>query len=98
MPGVVVESGAFLDKCIVGSETIIGRNVRAGASIKLPPGPNGEPVSSPYLNPRICSGGITVFERGLRIRQNAMIPGNCMIGCPENPDCDEVVESHFRVN
>jgi glucose-1-phosphate adenylyltransferase len=87
MPGVTVESGAFLDKCIVGSETIIGRDVQAGASI------GGE---SPYLNPGLCSGGITVFERGLKIRSGAVIPGNCMVECQAGKDSDTVVECHFR--
>jgi glucose-1-phosphate adenylyltransferase len=97
MPGVTVESGAFLDKCIVGSETIIGRNVRAGASVRMPAGEDGQPVGNPYLNNRICSGGITVFERGLKIRANAVIPGNSMVGRPEGRDNDQVVEGHFRV-
>ncbi|HBP37946.1 MAG TPA: glucose-1-phosphate adenylyltransferase [Clostridiales bacterium] len=88
MPGVKVQAGAFLDKCIVGMETIIGKNVRAGASISGP---------SPYLNTRICSGGITVFDRGLKIRDNAVIPGNSMVECPAGKDSDEAVEYRFRV-
>jgi hypothetical protein len=64
-----------------------------------------------YLNTRLCSDGISVFERGLKIRDNAAIPGNCMIECPEDRAYDradgkpseadghpeEVVEYHFRV-
>lgn len=87
MPGVVVEAGAFLDKCIVGFETIIGKNVRAGASIG---------GSSPWLNPGLCTSGITVFERGLKIRDQAVIPGNSMVEHLENNDQDAVVEYHFR--
>jgi glucose-1-phosphate adenylyltransferase len=97
MPGVTVESGAFLDKCIVGSETIIGRNVRAGASVKIAAGADGKTPANPYLNNRICSEGITVFERGLKIRESAVIPGNSMVGRPEARDNDDVVEGHFRV-
>lgn len=88
MPGVTVMSGAFLDKCIVGNETIIGRNVRAGANV---------PGTCNYVNSKICSGGISVFERGLKIRDNVELPGNCMVECPTGRDSDEVVEYHFRV-
>jgi glucose-1-phosphate adenylyltransferase len=89
MPGVRVEQGAFLDKCIIGSETIIGSNVRAGASIT---------GNNRYVDTRICSEGITVFERGLKIRSGAVIPGNSMIGSPEVQDTGEVVESYFRIS
>lgn len=87
MPGVTVKSGAFLDKCIVGFETVIGRNVRAGASVE-----GTCDYKSPY-----CQDGITVFERGLVIRDDSVIPGNCMVECSGDQDCSNVIESTFRV-
>ncbi len=88
MPGVKVMAGAFLDKCIVGIETIIGKQVRAGASVE---------GSSKYHNSKLCTGGITVFDRGIKIRDKAVIPGNCMVETHEGQESDEVIEYHFRV-
>lgn len=89
LPGVTVRAGAFLDKCIVGFNTIIGEGVRAGASIV------GE---SPYLNKKICTDGVVVFERGLKIKDNAIIPANCQIDCDLQVDPkDNVIEEVFRV-
>jgi len=88
MPGVTVQAGAVLNKCIVGNGTIIGRKVKAGSDIE------GECI---YTNAKICTHGISVFERGLKIRDNAVIPGNCMIECPPGRDSDDFVEYHFRV-
>jgi glucose-1-phosphate adenylyltransferase len=85
LPGVTVEAGAHLDKCIVGISTVIGKDVRAGAGIE------GE---CKYSNSRLCQDGITVFERGLKIRDAAIVPGNCMV---EYDEPDEIVETHFRV-
>ena len=51
-----------------------------------------------YQNRKLCSNGITVFERGLKIRDGAVIPGNCMVECPEDQDVRTTsVEYHFRV-
>ncbi len=88
MPGVHVMAGAFLDKCIVGNKTIIGSNVRAGASVEGVCG---------YKNNKLLSDGITVFERGLKIRDGAVIPGNCMIECPADFQSDDIIEYQFRV-
>lgn len=89
MPGVTVRAGAFLDKCIVGFNTIIGEGVRAGASIE---------GTSPYYNKKICTEGIVVFERGLKIKDNAIIPANCQIDCDLEVDPEEnVIEEVFRV-
>ncbi len=89
MPGVVVKAGAFLDKCIVGMSTIIGEGVKAGASIE------GE---SPYLNQKICSEGIVVFERGLKIRAGSTIPANCQIDADSQVEASQnVIEEVFRV-
>lgn len=85
LPGVTVEAGAHLDKCIVGISTVIGKGVRAGAGV--------EGVCK-YSNNRLCQDGITVFERGLKIRDAAIVPGNCMV---EYVEPDEIVETHFRV-
>ncbi|MBN1891210.1 MAG: glucose-1-phosphate adenylyltransferase [Clostridiales bacterium] len=89
LPGVTVRSGAYLDKCIVGFGTIIGKGVRAGASIE------GE---SPYINTKICSEGIVVFEKGLKIKDNAVIPANSQVDCDiETDDVSNVIEETFRV-
>ncbi|NLO35770.1 MAG: glucose-1-phosphate adenylyltransferase [Clostridiaceae bacterium] len=85
MPGVRVEAGARLNKCIVSFGTIIGKNVKAGADVE------GE---CRYSNTRFCQDGITVFERGLKIRDGAVVPGNCMV---EFLEPDTIVEAHFRV-
>ena len=59
-PGVVVKAGASIERCIVDFGTIIGKDVSAGANV------SGE---SPYINKKLCSGGICVFERGLVIKE-----------------------------
>lgn len=89
MPGVTVQAGALVDKCIVGMNTIIGKNARVGASIE------GE---CKYTNTKLCSNGITVFERGLKIRDEATIPGNCMVEHQDDQDSDEFIEYSFRVH
>lgn len=87
LPGVVVGEGALLDKCIVGFETVIGRGVQAGASVE------GKcRKASSY-----CNDGITVFERGLKIREGAVIPGNCMIEVTDDEDWADIIEEQFRV-
>ena len=88
MPGVTVQAGAFLDKCIVEFGTIIGRKVMAGASV---------PGKSRYANTKLCTNGITVFERGLKIRDSAVIPGNCMVEFQDGQGPDDVIEYNFRV-
>lgn len=92
MPGVKVKSGAYLDKCIVGFDTVIGENVKAGACFE------GE---SRLINKKLCSGGITVFERGLCIRPGVLIPGNSMVEIPDGAVVenysDEYIEYTFRV-
>ena len=89
MPGVTVRAGAYLDKCIVGFQTIIGEGVRAGASV------SGD---SPYLNRKICTNGIVVIERGLKIRDYAIIPANCQVDADIEADPKEnVIEEVFRV-
>src|SRR5659263_109196 len=82
MPGVTVRAGAYIDKCIIGFNTIIGEGVRAGASVA---------GVSPYLNTKICTDGIVVIERGLKIKDNAIIPANCQI------DCDAAVDPALNV-
>ncbi|NLW89172.1 MAG: glucose-1-phosphate adenylyltransferase [Clostridiaceae bacterium] len=89
LPGVTVQSGAYLDKCIVGFGTIIGPNVKAGASV------SGE---SPYINTRICSEGIVVIEKGLKIKENAIIPANSQVDCDiKTNESENVIEETFRV-
>lgn len=85
MPGVTVASGAVLNKCIVSFATVIGQDVRAGADIT---------GRCQYTNEHLLSGGITVFERGLKIRDKAVIPGNSMVTYNEP---DEIIETRFRV-
>jgi glucose-1-phosphate adenylyltransferase len=89
LPGVTVRAGAYLDKCIVGFGTIIGEGVRAGASVE---------GKSPYLNTKICSGGIVVIEKGLKIKDHAIIPANCQVDCDiELDEASSVIEETFRV-
>ena len=89
MPGVTVRSGAYLDKCIVAFDTIIGEGVRAGASVE---------GDSPYLNKKICTDGIVVIERGLKIKAKAVIPANSQVDRDLDVDPKEnVIEEVFRV-
>ena len=89
LPGVVVKAGAHIERCIVDFGTVIGENVRAGANV------DGE---GPYTNHKICSEGIVVFERGLVIKNGAVIPGNSMVDSDvEVSDEENVIESKFRV-
>ncbi|MCQ2504487.1 MAG: glucose-1-phosphate adenylyltransferase [Saccharofermentans sp.] len=89
LPGVVVKEGAHLERCIVDFGTIIGKDVVAGPKIE------GE---GPYTNHKICSDGICVFERGLKIKDGAKIAGNSMIDTDvEVSDEENVIESTFRV-
>ncbi len=89
MPGVTVRAGAYLNKCIVGFNTIIGEGVRAGATIE---------GKTPYINGKICSEGIVVIERGLKISDHAVIPANCQVDSDLEVDpAENVVEEVFRV-
>lgn len=88
MPGVVVKEGAHIERCIVDFGTIIGKDVKAGSFV------TGE---SPYLNKKLCSEGICVFERGLKIKDGAVIPANCMVDTDVKADGEKsVIESTFR--
>ena len=89
LPGVVVKEGAHIERCIVDFGTVIGKNVKAGPNIE------GE---GPYTNHKICSQGISVFERGLVIKDDAVIPGNSMIDSDVvASDEENVIASTFRV-
>lgn len=89
LPGVVVKAGAHIERCIVDFGTVIGENVKAGANV------DGE---GPYTNHKICSEGIVVFERGLVIKDGAVIPGNSMVDSDlEVPEDQNVIASTFRV-
>lgn len=89
LPGVTVRAGAYLDKCIVGFGTIIGEGVRAGASVE---------GKSPYHNPKICTDGIVVIEKGLKIKDYSVIPANCQVDCDiETDEASSVIEEIFRV-
>ncbi len=89
MPGVTVRAGAYLNKCIVGFNTIIGEGVRAGATVE---------GKTPYINGKICSEGIVVIERGLKISDHAVIPANCQVDSDLEVDpAENVVEEVFRV-
>nr|MCR5201017.1 glucose-1-phosphate adenylyltransferase [Saccharofermentans sp.] len=88
LPGVVVKEGARLERCIVDFGTIIGKDVKAGPKIE------GE---GPYTNHKLCSEGICVFERGLKIKDGAEIPGNSMIDSDIDAGDKSVIEEKFRV-
>ena len=68
--------------------TIIGKDVQAGPKVE------GE---GPYTNHKLCSEGICVFERGLKIKDGAKIPGNSMIDSDVDAGDDSVIEDKFRV-
>ncbi|MBQ5484097.1 MAG: glucose-1-phosphate adenylyltransferase, partial [Lachnospiraceae bacterium] len=88
MPGVVVKEGAHLERCVIDQGTVIGKNVQAGSFVE------GE---GPYTNHKICSEGICVFERGLTIKEGAVIPKNSMIDSDlEVPEDCKIIESKFR--
>lgn len=89
LPGVTVKEGAHIERCIVDFGTIIGANVKAGANIE------GE---GPYTNHKLCTDGIVVFERGLKIKDGAVIPGNSMIDSDVSvSDEENVIVEKFRV-
>ena len=81
---VIVEKGAIVKDCVL----MPGVVVKEGNFVE------GE---GPYTNHKICSEGICVFERGLKIRDGAVIPANSMVDQDlEVPaDCD-IIESTFR--
>ncbi len=87
MPGVVIEAGAYVKKAIIGSNAVISRGARIGYS---------SVGSSPYLS-RICSDDITVVERGVRIREGAEVPGNCMVEYRDDIVGDNVIERRTQV-
>ena len=88
MPGVVVKEGAHIERCVIDQGTVIGKNVQAGSFVE------GE---GPYTNHKICSEGICVFERGLTIKEGAVIPKNSMIDSDlEVPEDCKIIESKFR--
>ena len=89
LPGVVVKEGAHIERCIVDFGTIIGKDCKAGSFVE------GE---GPYTNKKLCSEGICVFERGLKIKDGAVIPANSMVDVDvEVPEDQAVIESTFRV-
>lgn len=69
-PGAVIREGAVVDKCIVGLGVIVGKNARVGHTAEK---------GSPYENKRICSDGLVVIERLLKIKEGAQIPAGCQI-------------------
>ncbi|HZW97215.1 MAG TPA: sugar phosphate nucleotidyltransferase, partial [Bacillota bacterium] len=74
MPGVVVKKGCSLDRCIVGMNTIIGKNVQAGPEVV-----GGTEI---YRDRMICSDGITVFEQNLIINDDVKVAANSMVYAP----------------
>ncbi len=89
MPGVVVKSGAYVNKAIVGSETTISKNVSIGYSAI---------EDSPYINTHICSNNITVIERGLVLKEGVSIPCNSMVEILDDiPPELSVIESFEKV-
>lgn len=89
MPGVVVKSGAYINKAIIGTETTVSKNVKIGyAAIG----------DSPYINTSICSNNITVVERGLVLKEDAIIPCNSMVEVLDDISQDlSVIESYEKV-
>ncbi len=83
MPGVVVGKGTHLDRCIVGIDTHIGSNVKAT--------PQVEKGITDYVNTKLCSDGITVFQGGLIIKNNISIAPNSMISEPQKGKSNKAV-------
>ena len=71
MPGVQVQKGAVLDRCIVGMNTVIEGGVRAT--------PHEQGGEEAFLSP-LCQDDITVFGPDLIIRSGSLITGNSMLG------------------
>ena len=71
-----------------GGYDVIGKDVKAGPKIE------GE---GPYTNHKLCSEGICVFERGLKIKDGVEIPGNSMIDSDIDAGENSVIEEKFRV-
>jgi glucose-1-phosphate adenylyltransferase len=85
MPGVVIKSKAYVNRAIVGTGTVIGKNTKIGYSAI---------DSSPYINTSICSNDICVIESNLVIKDNANIPCNSMVEIRDDlPDDQNVIAS-----
>lgn len=82
MPGCVVKSGAKLQKCIVGIDTTIGKNVEAGPFV--------QDGLTDHINEQYCSNEISVFGSGLLIADDIKIAANSMI-FPNGDKENEVV-------
>ncbi len=83
MPGVVVGKNSVLDHCIVGIDTVIGSNVKATPEMT-------EGVAD-YVNNKLCSHGITVFQGGITIKSNVKIAPNSMISELQPGETSKVV-------
>lgn len=70
MPGCVIKENAYVNKAIVGSNTIVGKNTKIGYMCF---------GDSPYFNSEICSNDICIIESGIKIKDGIQIPCNCMI-------------------
>lgn len=73
-PGAIIGENATVKKAVIGSNAIIGRNAVIGDE------ENKASEKSPY-----CSGGITVIEGGIRIKENTRIAAESMIENTESP-------------
>lgn len=82
MPGVTIEENCYVNKCIVGMGTTIGKGTRVGET---------ELATCKYTNAHLCSNGISVIAENIKIRENVVIPGNCMVEA-ENDEPDEIIE------
>lgn len=87
MPGVTVKAGTQLEKCIVGINTVIGKDCRIGSMVE---------GKSPYLN-SLCSEGITVLTHGIDVRDGVELPGNCMVKDLPELTSNNVAENRYRI-
>ena len=87
MPGVIVRSGAVVDKAIIGLDSIISRGVNIGHTASI------AEEESAYQND-YCSQGISVVDNGIKLKEDAQLPKNCMVEVLEDiSDEDNIIAS-----
>lgn len=84
MPGVRICKGAVVNKAIVGVNTTIGADARIGTE---------SDERNPYYNSRLCAEDITVFGRGMVIKEGAVVPKNCMVDVRADLDAEDDIVS-----
>ena len=87
-PGVHIKTGAVLDRCIIGLNSIVGEESILGIQAQ-------RESESPYLNRRLCTNDIVVVERRTKIKPRSVIPAGCQIDRSlEVPPEENVIDSN----